>query len=116
MEFNQNVPIYLQIIDLFKRKIAMNEYLPGEKIESVRELAFKLGVNPNTVQRALSELERMGIVKSERTIGRFICMDEKLITKMKEDMLHEKIDDFLDEISNMGVSLEELINILKERG
>lgn len=115
MDFNQNIPIYLQIIDLFKRKIVMNEYSPGQKIESVRELAFKLEVNPNTVQRAFAELERMNIVKSERTLGRFISEDKELIKKMKEEIVNDKIDTFLSEISEMGLSIEELIKVLERR-
>ena len=115
MEFNQNVPIYLQIIDLFKRKIVMNEYKPGQKIESVRELALKLEVNPNTVQTALSELERMGIVKSERTIGRFISMDETLFKQMRAEIIEEKINTFLNELSEMGLSIDEVIHELEGR-
>lgn len=115
MEFNQNIPIYLQIIDLFKRKIVMNEYQPGQKIESVRELALKLEVNPNTVQRALSELERMGIVKSERTIGRFISMDETLMKQMREEIINEKMDSLLNELSDMGLGVDELIHVLEGR-
>lgn len=115
MEFNQNIPIYLQIIDLFKRRIARNEYLPGQKIESVRELACQLEVNPNTVQRALSELERMNLVRSERTAGRFISMDEELIKQMKEEIINEKIDTFLSEIAELGWTVEELMQELDRR-
>ena len=115
MNFNQNIPIYLQIIDMFKRKIVMNEYTPGQKIESVREIAFKLEVNPNTVQRAFGELERMGIVKSERTSGRFISCDKEVIKKMKDEIINEKIETVLSELSEMGYSVEELIKILERR-
>ena len=80
MNFDSKMPIYLQIMDEIKRWIVTDVYQPSQKIPSVRELAVEFGVNPNTVQRALSELERSGLVASERTSGRFICNDtEKLI-------------------------------------
>ena len=78
MNFDSNMPIYLQIMDEIKRWIVTDIYQPSQKIPSVRELAVEFGVNPNTVQRALSELERSGLVASERTAGRFICNDPSL--------------------------------------
>ena len=84
MNFDSKMPIYLQIMDEIKRWIVTDVYQPSQKIPSVRKLAVEFGVNPNTVQRALSELERSGLVASERTSGRFICNDTEMIRKLKE--------------------------------
>lgn len=72
-KFNSETPIYLQIMDVIKLRIARGELKPGDKVPSVRELAIEAGVNPNTAQKALSELERDGVLKSERALGRFVA-------------------------------------------
>ena len=77
--FNPNIPIYLQLIESIKRRIVSGELLPGQRLPSVRDLAQTYAVNPNTAQRALSELARDGLVYSERTAGRFITNDGELI-------------------------------------
>lgn len=115
MDFNANKPIYLQIIDEIKRRIVNEEYKPGEKIPSVREFALSLGVNPNTVQRALSELERDSYVESERTIGRFITKDEEIIRKLKEDVIRQKIEQFVEDIESYNYDINKLLEMLKER-
>ena len=76
-KFNDNAPIYLQIVNTLKRNIASGAYPPGSRLPSVRDLALEAGVNPNTMQRALSELERSGLVNSQRTAGRFITEDHR---------------------------------------
>ena len=70
MKLNPNLPIYLQVMDEIKKEIVTQVYLPQQKIPSVRELALKYNVNPNTIQKALSELEREELLRSERAIGR----------------------------------------------
>lgn len=115
MNFDSKMPIYLQIMDEIKRWIVTDVYQPSQKIPSVRELAVEFGVNPNTVQRALSELERSGLVASERTSGRFICNDTEMIRKLKEDVICRKTDMFIEEIRQYGCDDEAIIATVEER-
>ena len=84
--FNDNAPIYLQIVHSLQRGIAGGVYPPGSRLPSVRELALEAGVNPNTMQRALSELERTGLVCSQRTAGRFVTEDAAALTQLRNTM------------------------------
>ena len=79
MDFDPSVPIWLQLVDEFRRRIVTGEWPRGERISGVRELAGDLRVNPNTVQRALAELDRLGLTRSERTAGRFATDDGAVI-------------------------------------
>lgn len=115
MKFDSNLPIYLQIMDEIKRLIITDVYTPSQKIPSVRELAVSFGVNPNTVQRALSELEREGLLNSERTSGRFICDDITLIQKLKKSMIEQKTDQYIDEVRMFGFDDEAIIQNVRER-
>lgn len=115
MEFNNHSPIYTQIADFFKNKIASGAYSPGERIESVRELAMSMGVNPNTMQRALSELERDGYLYTERTSGRYITKDANLIQELRKNMVGDLIDNFIQEMLGLGFQKEELLMLLKNR-
>ncbi|PKM65003.1 MAG: GntR family transcriptional regulator, partial [Firmicutes bacterium HGW-Firmicutes-19] len=85
--FESTKPIYLQIMDLIKKEIATGKLPPGSQMASFRELAMQYQVNPNTVQRALSELEREGLVKSDRTIGRFINDQGEMVKTLKNQMI-----------------------------
>ena len=87
---------------------------PGEKLLSVRELAAVAGVNPNTMQKALSELESTGLVHSNRTSGRFVCEDPLLIQKAKNELARENISLFLSNMEKIGIKKEESIELLKE--
>ena len=79
-------PIYLQIVERLELSIVSGQFKPGDKVPSVRELAVEAGVNPNTMQKAMVELERQGLVHSERTSGRFITEDEAMITQVREEL------------------------------
>ena len=81
--FNNSVPIYLQIVSEIKKQIVSGKLIPGERIPSVRELALTYKVNPNTMQKALIELEENGLIKTERTNGKFVTEDENIINKIK---------------------------------
>ena len=84
-------PIYLQIVDLIKTEIIAGVYRPGDKLPSVRDLAMEASVNPNTMQKALTELERSGLVYTQRTNGRFITEDIAKMTEIKEQLAKEQI-------------------------
>lgn len=80
-DLDNDRPIYLQLMERIQHDIISGVYRPGDKIPSVRDLALEAAVNPNTMQKALSELERSGLVYSQRTSGRFITEDEKMLKK-----------------------------------
>lgn len=100
--YDAGVPIYTQIMEHIKRRILTGSWEPGQRIPAVRELAVEFGVNPNTMQRALSELEREGLVFSERTAGRFITKDAKRIEETRRQAAEEIIDGFVWQMEQMG--------------
>ena len=114
-QFQANTPIYMQLINNFKHKIVSEELKAGSKLESVRDLAVEYSVNPNTMQRALAELERDGFVYAERTTGRFITKDQELIMKMRETIAQEIIDQFIQQIKSLGFSVQEASELLQKR-
>ena len=111
-------PIYAQIAELVRLDIISGLYQPGTKLPSVRELAAQAKVNPNTMQKALTELERSGLVHSMRTSGRFITEDTEMIQRMKEDLAEDQIREFLEKMSGMGFKPQDTLafieRILKE--
>ena len=94
-EFENSTPIYRQIMKEIELKIISGVYKSGEKIDSVRDLAKEASVNPNTMQKALTELERTGLIYSQRTSGRFITEDIDMIKNMKNNLAKEQIAIFL---------------------
>ncbi|HBK86128.1 MAG TPA: GntR family transcriptional regulator, partial [Firmicutes bacterium] len=100
--FDPNLPIYTQIVDRFKQLIFSGAMSPGEKVPAVRELALELGVNPNTLQRAMSELEREGLLYTERTAGRFVTDDNALIIALREELIATVVREFLAEMKALG--------------
>lgn len=104
--FNNSIPIYVQLVEGLKMKIISGEILPGAKLPSVRDLAEEAGVNPNTMQRALAELERENLIFSLRTSGRFVTEDEDMIREMKKEIASQKIDDLFETLVKMGYSRE----------
>ena len=111
---DNNIPIYLQIMERIQRDIISGRYRPGDKLPSVRELAVEAAVNPNTMQKALSELERGGLVYSQRTSGRFITEDLNLIDQLKQQMALDAISGFLKSMRQLGFSGEDTLRLLKE--
>lgn len=106
--FKNGLPIYSQIIDVMTMRIASNAYEPGEKLPSVRDLAMDAGVNPNTMQRALAELERRGLVFSERTSGRFVTNDEAVLKSLHEELAADYFREFEGRLRAIGMSDEEI--------
>ena len=112
--FDNSIPIYQQIIQEMKRRIIRKELAPGERLSSVRDLAKEAGVNPNTMQKALSELETEGLVETERTSGKFITSDKNLISVLQEEYLKERLDPFLTELHSLGLTEEELVTLIRK--
>jgi len=115
--FNDDTPIYLQIIEHIKIQIISKRYLPKQRNPSVRELSFEFEVNPNTIQKALQELEEIGLIYTESTNGKFVTDNEKLIEIIKEETIKEEtikemIDKFYNSMSKIGIEREEILQIL----
>jgi len=111
VKFNAEKPIYSQIVDLMQIRIIKGEYPPKAKLPSVRDLATELKVNPNTVQRAFTQLEQDGCVKCERTAGRFVTDDVELIEAAKESLTQEKTKDYISCMLDYGCSCSEIIEM-----
>lgn len=114
-KFDQNNPIYLQIITHLEYKILSGEYKPGDKLESVRELASIAGVNPNTMQKALQEMEGMGLINTQRTSGRFITDNADTIRKLREEVAEGRAQAFVDELRKLGYSIDEIISFVQKQ-
>lgn len=113
IEFDEKQPIYLQIMDLIKRDIVSGKLKEGDKLPSVREMAEKLKVNPNTVQRAYQELERGKVTFTQRGMGTFITKDEGMISALKKKMAKDVLDAFINGMKELGFSKDEILHILK---
>ena len=113
--FDNQRPIYLQLQEIFSQLIVSGFWPPGERIASVRELAMTYGVNPNTVQRALSELERDGLMHTERTSGRFVTDVQKLIDQGRQRLSRDKVEQHIQQITVLGWGKEELLRLIDEK-
>ena len=100
-------PIYSQLVEHIKLGIISGTWLSGEKLPSVRDLAEEAGVNPNTMQRALSDLEREGLVYSKRTSGRYITEDNTMIESVRDAIASENINSFIESMKKLGITPEQ---------
>ena len=114
--FKSDLPIYSQLVVQIKLGIVSGIFKPGERLASVRDMAMEAGVKPNTMQRALQELEREGMVYSQRTSGRFVTEDEAVIDNAKKNLAEEQIKSFLEAMSKLGYGRDEIISLLEENG
>jgi DNA-binding transcriptional regulator YhcF (GntR family) len=114
--FRSNEPIYLQLMERFKSSIASGELLPGDKLRSVRDLALWAGVNPNTMQRALSELEREGLIYTQRTSGKYVTEDAEIISRVKRSLAEAKTTEYLSYMHSLGLTSDEISAIINEKG
>lgn len=113
-EISSEKSVYLQLIDIIKQKIMSGEYQPGQRMPSVRELAADAAVNPNTMQRALTELEREGLLYTQRTNGRFVSEDKGLITGLRVSGAEQKAKEFYREMVQNGLSADEIRRLLEK--
>ena len=113
-QFDNYNPIYKQLVEKLEIWIINGTYPPGSKLPSVRELAEESGVNPNTMQRALQELETKGFVYTKRTSGRYVTEDQKKIEEGKLVLAHERIHTFLTEMNEIGIPLEQVIDYIRK--
>lgn len=114
IEFDNNLPIYLQIMTYLKKEIIIGKLQPGDKIPSVRELASELQINPNTVQRTFQELEREGIVETRRGLGRYVTSEESKIMEIKKEMAGELLERFIRGMQELGFKDQDIISIVED--
>ena len=107
-------PIYAQILEVIQLRIIVGQYKPGEKIPSVRELAAEAGVNPNTMQKALTELERSGLVMAQRTSGRIVTEDKEMIREIRNQLAREQVQEFVNKMKELGFDRDEIVTLLKQ--
>ncbi|EKX93120.1 DNA-binding transcriptional repressor MngR [Peptostreptococcus anaerobius] len=112
--FDNNVPLYLQVIDIIKKKIISGDYQPGDQLESVRYLAGEFEINPNTIQRALSELENQRLLFSQRTRGRYVTEDTNLIKEERFKMSQVLIEESIKALYDLGFTNEDILDAYKK--
>ncbi|GKX68110.1 GntR family transcriptional regulator [Inconstantimicrobium mannanitabidum] len=115
INFNTNEPIYIQIVRYFKEQIILGNYKSGDEIPSRRELAATLKVNPNTVQRAYKEMEDLGMIETVRNFQSTITTNTEKIQEIRNDIINEAVDIFMNAIKAINVNKSEVMNILEEK-
>ncbi len=111
--FHDSTPIYLQLVDRLQLMIANGTYPPGSKMPAVRELALEAGVNPNTVQRAMSELERAQLLFAQRTSGRFVTTDEEMLKQLKTQLSENHISHLFNQLNQLGFETDEIVKAVQ---
>ncbi len=114
--FQNDLPIYTQLVDAIKFSIVSGELLPGARMSTVRDLALEAGVNPNTMQRALQQLEREGLVFSQRSSGRFVTEDVSVIDRARSALAAEYVRRYRDSMASLGFSEDEMRALLSGSG
>jgi len=114
--FDNERPIYIQLVEKLRMEIISGKLKPGEKIPSVREFAIIARVNPNTMQKALVQLEDEGLIFTERTNGKFVTENKELIEKIKKELAMEKVNNYLKDMKNIGIDFAQAIKYLQELG
>lgn len=115
MQFDNSSPIWVQLVEEFSRRIVIGEWAAGDKMPGVREMAADLGVNPNTAQRALAELERLELCRSERATGRFVTSDEARIDEVRADLAAGAADEFVRRVRGLRMAHDKARALLDKR-
>ena len=116
LEFENNIPIYIQLVEQLKIDIISGKLKPGDRLTSVREFALNLKVNPNTMQKALQELEDLKLIYTERTNGKYVTDDEELISIFKKKHALELSNKYFLGMENIGFNRDDVIEYLKSLG
>ena len=111
---DNNRPIYLQLVERIQMDIVSGVYHAGDKLPSVRELAADAAVNPNTMQKAFTELERSGLVYTQRTNGRYITEDQERISRVREELARECTQSYLSNIRRLGYEREQALALAQK--
>ncbi|WP_127841656.1 GntR family transcriptional regulator [Actinomyces wuliandei] len=115
MQVDDSRPIWIQLVDDFRVRIVSGRWSSGSRVPSVRELASELGVNPNTVQRALTELDRSGLTAAERTAGRFVTADPAAVEASRRELAGSAADAYISAVTALGMDLAQAGSVLAER-
>ena len=113
-EFRNGVPIYQQIVLTMQIRIANGTYPPGSKVPAVRELALEAGVNPNTMQRALAELEREELLAAMRTSGRYVTQDQERLRRLRGELSTAFIKELFENLRHLGMSDDEITEAVRK--
>lgn len=114
--FDNERPIYIQLVEMIRIDIVSGKFKKGQKLPSVRELALMMKVNPNTMQKALAELENEKLIYTERTNGKYVTEDKELIENAKKELAQEKVNNYLKSMQNIGINYDSAIRYLQELG
>ena len=114
-EFDDDKPIYKQLVEKLKLEIVLGHFKSGDKLPSVRDLSTMICVNPNTIQRSLAELEAEQLIYTKRTSGKFVTEDVDIIHQVKQELAKDKIDTFVSDMEILGFKTEDIVKLLKER-
>lgn len=112
-ELDGNRSIYSQLVEVILRRIVTGVYPAGSRLDSVRDLASEAGVNPNTMQRALMELERTGMITTQRTSGKFVTENQDMIHDVKKKMANQAVDRLFAEMEKLGIEKEDVLEIIR---
>lgn len=115
IDFNTNIPIYIQIMDNIKEQLISGEMGTGDKLPSVREISKILKVNPTTIQRVYRELEHEGLTYTKRGMGSFVTEDQEVIDRMKKEVADRLTEEFVNKMIHIGFEEEQLIHLIKEK-
>ena len=111
--FDNQRPIYTQLAEMIRMCIISGIYQPGSRLPSVRELANEASVNPNTMQKALADLERTGLIYAVRTSGRFVTEDEEKIASARRSLAEGEVEKFLRKMKDLGIGRDEVIELIR---
>ena len=115
-KFDNNIPIYIQLVEQIKIDIISGKIISGERLPSVRDFALQMKVNPNTMQKALQELEDLKLIYTERTNGKFVTDDKELIDKFKKQYADDLSKKYFENMQSISFTKEETIEYLKSIG
>lgn len=115
MEFDPTKAIWVQLVTEFSRRIATGDWAAGDRVAPVRELAAEFGVNPNTVQKSLTELDRLGLSTADRTAGRYVTTDTRLVRETRLALAAEAADTFLVAAEGLGLTASDAMDLVQQR-
>lgn len=113
-DLDSDRPIYSQIVDIVQMQIISGTYAPGEKLPSVRLLAAEASVNPNTMQKALSELEKSGLIITKRTSGRFVTEEHEMIGQARKKLATNEVTTFFEKMEKLGFDKEKILTLIQD--
>ena len=115
-QFRNDAPIYTELVAQIKLRIVAGTFQPGQRLPAVRDFAVEAGVNPNTMQRALAELEREQLVFSQRTAGRFVTEDSEMIQTIKQELAQQQLAQFFQAMAKLGYARAEIVALVEQSG